>query len=985
MRVSIHIIGFFILFTFCQAPVPCSGQLGIPFDIKKPRQYEDRVLGSEKTDQKKFNAPRRFIQNTVTRYNYFFNANNKLNEIIDRAKQQHQDNFTELLPFYNYSLEVTSQNRNDLDSIISKSTTGIVLHDLRGDWVDNLYLLIGAAYYLRKDFDSAFLTFQFINYAFAPKEKDGYYRTIGSRLDGNQAFSISTKEKTSLPKKVFSEPPSRNDAFIWQIRTFIAREQFAEAASLIVTLKNDPLFPKRLMKDLNEVQALWFYRQNSFDSAAVYLERALDNAPTKSERARWEYLTGQLYETSHLDADAKRMYEKVISHTTDPVMEMYARLNAIKTNTDGGEHDIDKNISELLKMAKKDKYTDYRDIIFFTVAQMELDKGDIKEAMAALLKSTAYKSNTGDLRNKAFIQLGEMAFAQKKYRQASTFYDSIDVNDRYLKDPEMIMKRRDDLRLIAENIDILQRQDSLQHLAGMTEEDRKDFVRKLARQLRRQQGLKEEDLTRPPASSDPNSSDIFSGNTVKGDWYFYNSSLRSKGAGAFKTRWGNRPNVDNWRRSSAASLFAKDGGAVTKQAEDVMTSQNTAGEITYDALYNNIPLSPEQMVKSNDSVSSALFVLGKAYAEKIEDCSSSIDTLESLREKFPGSPDMEETLFLLYYCYTKSGMNAKADSARKELGEKYTTGSFNRKLNNPGMDVSRVNQNHPELNRIYEEIYTLFIEGRFEEALAKKKQTEAVYRNNYWTPQLLYIEAVYHIKQREDSAGIHALESLIALHKDSVLAEKATDLLNVVKRRKEIEDELNSLTIERPADESRADTLTNVLVVNPAGAPPGQDSAVAKLPPEDKVMPPADKPADTSGKKPVDKPLLATAYSYRPDEACFAVIVLNKVDNIWGNETKNAFNRYNREKYNSLKLEINQVQPDEENKILLIGRFENAQAAADYAAQAKKLAPSQIVPWLTASKYSFTIISSSNLDILMSKKDITEYKAFINQYFPDKF
>ena len=45
--------------------------------------------------------------------------------------------------------------------------------------------------------------FQFINYAFAEKEKDGYYKTIGSKMDGNNAFSISTKEKNSLPRRVF--------------------------------------------------------------------------------------------------------------------------------------------------------------------------------------------------------------------------------------------------------------------------------------------------------------------------------------------------------------------------------------------------------------------------------------------------------------------------------------------------------------------------------------------------------------------------------------------------------------------------------------------------------------------------------------------------------------------------------------------------------------------------------------------------------------
>src|SRR6188474_1564608 len=273
-------------------------QTGFSFDIKKPEQYDDRVLGSEKSETKKFTLPRRFTQNNFTHYNYFFNANNKLNQVLEEAKLAHVDDYTELLSFYNYSLDETSANKVHLDSIISKSTTGIVLHDLRNDWIDNLYLLQGAAYYLRKQFDSAYLTFQFINYAFAKKEKDGYYQTIGSKFDGNSALSISTKEKNSLPRKVFSEQPSRNDAFIWQIRTLMAMDEYAEAASLIITLKNDPEFPERLENDLEEVQALWFYNSNVYDSAAAHLEKALSNATNKQERARWEYLIAQLYERS---------------------------------------------------------------------------------------------------------------------------------------------------------------------------------------------------------------------------------------------------------------------------------------------------------------------------------------------------------------------------------------------------------------------------------------------------------------------------------------------------------------------------------------------------------------------------------------------------------------------------------------------------------------------------------------------------------------
>src|ERR1700748_1321141 len=120
-----------LVFSLCLVADFCSAQLGFSFDIPKPKQYEQRELRSEKSDQKKFTVPRRFMQNTTTHYNYFSNAKNKLNEIIDRAKAAHIDDYTQLLTFYNYDLNVTASDSVQLDSLMYKATSGIVLHDLR--------------------------------------------------------------------------------------------------------------------------------------------------------------------------------------------------------------------------------------------------------------------------------------------------------------------------------------------------------------------------------------------------------------------------------------------------------------------------------------------------------------------------------------------------------------------------------------------------------------------------------------------------------------------------------------------------------------------------------------------------------------------------------------------------------------------------------------------------------------------------------------
>ncbi len=74
------------------------------------------------------------------------------------------------------------------------------------------------------------------------------------------------------------------------------------------------------------------------------------------------------------------------------------------------ENYIEKNIATLVKMAKRDKYQDYRDIIYYMAAQMELERNNTDGALALLLKSTKYTSNNPSQRNKAFLQLAELSF-----------------------------------------------------------------------------------------------------------------------------------------------------------------------------------------------------------------------------------------------------------------------------------------------------------------------------------------------------------------------------------------------------------------------------------------------------------------------------------------------------------------------------------------------------------------------------------------------
>jgi hypothetical protein len=128
-----------------------------------------------------------------------------------------------------------------------------------------------------------------------------------------------------------------------------------------------------------------------------------------------------------------------------------------------------------------------------------------------------------------------------------------------------------------------------------------------------------------------------------------------------------------------------------------------------------------------------------------------------------------------------------------------------------------------------------------------------------------------------------------------------------------------------------------------------------------------------------------TAYTFDPLQPQMVMIVLDKVDPVYVTETRNAFHRYNREKYYNRTFEINNIPLDDNIKFVVLKPFDNAESAIDYIEKAKKLAGGDIVPWLPADKYSFYMISQANLDLLIASKDFNWYKESLIKAFPGKF
>lgn len=969
-QVSKYLLGQILLLILCC--FESTAQNGSSVELAKPDKYQNRKLASEKTGEKKFSTPKRIYTNTVTHYNYYFNANAKLEEIIAKAKEIHKDDYTQLLSFYNYSLDETAKDQ--IDTVIYKCTAAILLHDLRSDWVDRNYLLLGNAYMHRKNFDSAAMVFQFINYAFSPKD-DGYDIPIGSNESNtNGVFSISSSEKRNIWKKISSNPPARNESFLYQVRNYIEQKKLAEAEALLEIIRIDKLFPQRLRSDWFEMEAYLQYNRQNYDSAAVNIIKALENADNKAEKARWEYLAAQLFERAGKDSASIKWYEKSIQHTTDPIMEVYARLKIVGLSSENKPNALQENLNQLLVLAKKDKYTGYRDIIYYAAAELELKRKNSASAEKLLLKSIEISDNNEQQKQMSYLMLGDVSYFSKKYINAASSYDSIQVG--FLLDPDQLRvnNRRPPLDSISKNVLRIQKEDSLERIALMPVNERTLYLKNLLKKIRKENGLKEVDNEVSFGGNLPNlaAEDLFK--PANSDFYFASGSLKTKGLSDFKAKWGTRPNVDNWRRQSAVDRSFNPTVDVMDAAAVAVTKKIEPKELTLETLEADLPLTNQQLEESNKKLFLALTNNAYIFQYYLQDYPTAIDTYNELLKRFPNNPPSETFLYNLNLCYNKTGQYQKGDSLIGQLKTQYPSGVYTKKIINAPSTVSL-----SPAEQTYAAIYRSFLEGQFEYAKEKKIQADQQFGKNYWTPQLLYIESIYYIKQKQDSIAINRLESIQSMFPKTDMGAKSSNMIDVLKRRKEIEAYLSNLNIERPEEVVSRNIDLNNTNTTKIDLP---KTTITNPTPLQKIAPVVSAPV-------INKriiPITDSSYQFNSNDAQYVVFVLNKVDPIFISEAKNAFNRFNQDKLYGQKIPITILPINDSIQFLLIGGpFGNASAAINYLDQTKPLTNSRIVPWLTADKYSYSLISLSNLAILQKNRNYSTYSTFLHQLFPDKF
>ena len=960
---------------------------------------EDRPLPYEILTKKKYTLSRRAYQNTVSKFNYIFHANEELNEIIKDARAYLQEDYTTLIPFYDYDLANTS--KKDIDSIIYRCNANVVLHDLRSNWVDDAYLLLAKAYLFHKNFDTAGSLLQYINYAFDTKEA-GMDIPIGSNLRNTKGqFSIATKEDN----KFYENRNIRNESMLWQARNYFEINSLNEGLSLLQLLKTDAFFPKRLQPFLFEQLAYGYYQSEIYDSAATYLAKGLSNAPDKFSKTRWYYLIAQLWEKSDNLANAYTWYKKANSEAINPLISVYAKINLIKIESKQTKTPWIELAKSLQKMSRKEKYKPYTDILYFEMAKLAIQNKDIESANDWLLVAIKKNENGLTEKQKAFELLADINYKSSNYAVATLAYDSLTLILKTNPDFEKIALRKKWLPIILNNDITIQQQDTLQYIYTLRENLQKAYLNKweLNEKNKNEQlstlfideaqlvSLANEALINKGTnnylgsngfgnnngsgnSGNNNFSNNFGNNTGGyntmnnqsqgvSDFYFENKNTVEIGKQNFSQKWGNRPNVDQWRRKTSSTIIYKSSNSAdvtqsryTTDSTSINTSSVSTTEIIKEKASSlQLINSKEALIKSTVELNKSCFDNAQTFLFQLNDFEKALPLYQKVINLNIDDVITERSLLDLASEYIHRGNRDASDSLIAIVEAKFPKGVYITKKTS----IENKKSQEKQLEADYKEAYFLTQIGNWTALSNKASQLDAQLKKTKWLAPYQFLKVKMYAQQRMDSLALVLLDSIIYIHQNESIRDRAKNIIEELKKRKETELYLSKLN----ADSLKSIVTTKIPSVE--NYKNTSDNKTTNIVPKN----------DSVSKAAMNDGLFFTKDESEPHYAAF---LINNIKEILVKEVVTALSYVNNEDFKKQNLDVTYLEFEPKVFVVWVGPFENLNSSITYLSKIKGRLSNEIISFVQAKQYELYILGKSNILQIKNSDDLKKYKVYMN-------
>ena len=649
-----------------------------------------------------------------TKYNVLYNGNLAFEEGREQLNETYRDNYWEVLPVER--LEVTEDlkldsedNNPNFERAEDKATKAIQKHSMeiggeeRNPQTDEAFILLGKARY----FDQRY-------------------------VPAIEAFNYVLQKYTDSDKL--------NEATIWREKTNIrlANEELA--------IKN----LKRLMKferlkdqeyaDARAMMAQAYINLNAPDTAIQELKIATAYTKKNSEKGRYFFILGQLYNQLGYKDSANLAFDQIIelNRSTPRVYWVNAHLQKLR-NTKITELNREELLDYLTWLEEDRENRPFLDKIYREIAVYynTLDQDSL--SLAYYNKSIGLGGGTPQLLALNYEDLAEYHFERSEYKSAGAYYDSVLPNlPENTKKYRSIRKKLDNLEDVITYEGTVQYTDSVITLYNMSPTEREAYFQAYIDRLKAEAeaAIDEEEAKLDAGFAAFGASK--GGKENRGKFYFYNITSLGYGKTEFKRRWGNRPLEDNWRWSTKASGQAADiADAEADEGEAASGPLTEEQKYSLEFYLNRIPTEVATIDSLKRERNFANYQLGLIYKEKFKENLLAAGKLESVLQSDPEERLILPSKYNLYKIYEEVG-SPLAEQMKENIITDHPTSRYAEILLNPRA-VLEASEDSPESQ--YAALYELYEDQEYLRVITGSEEAIGRFTGDPIVPKLEMLKA----------------------------------------------------------------------------------------------------------------------------------------------------------------------------------------------------------------------------------------------------
>ncbi len=603
----------------------------------------------------------------TARFNPLYNGQVAYDQAIKELSEAHKDDFTQLILLDDWSAAaLNSPPYQKAKRAVEKANKTIRGHSMvfkgkqANPAVFDAYLLMGRAQFL-----------------------------MGLDAPASEAFSIVAR--------LSADPNQQVEAQLERVELLARQGNAALAEPILYEVERKGL-PKKWDYRVHRIKARMAIAGQDWLGAAQEASSASALAPRADLKARYAFLAAQLFEKASEPERARRMYEACLkAQPRDYAMLLEAQL---RRSLNGGGVNPKKLFQELHELLREPKNADFADRIYFSLGELAQQWDEEDRAYGYYQQSfAAGRSERPMVLGLAYARHGAMALERQAYARAQVDFDSAAlVLPATFMGREGFQKKAKSLKALVEALSLAELGDSLVRLSLRSDADLERQFEVYIANLKKADDAEAERQRRlvqlaelRSASAELDAAAPAAGGAAGGGWAVYAPALRAKGAATFRQKFGERPNVDNWRLRSRSSEWMQQTASANKASKpdssegspdgspdssaegksDMLESEGPESRYRVSYYLDQIPRKAHELDSVKQSACVAWSEVAAAYRDGMQEPSKAVAAYRSAVRGCPDHPEAARWWYALYRLHLSLKENLQADETQKELLERF--------------------------------------------------------------------------------------------------------------------------------------------------------------------------------------------------------------------------------------------------------------------------------------------------------------------------